>query len=115
MKTYLVNNLRGCEYDAIITLLDYEMQISACLKSIKMPPGKMGKLLIDTALCSGMNEYRFIEVFLNDDGTIDLNKYNYVNVDDGTLKKANGIIKEQPIFLKNSVLTKSQIEKLLNS
>lgn len=113
MKTYLINNLKECKYDAVVTLLDYETQISTCLKSIQTSPGKTGTLLIDTALCSGMNEYRFIETFLDNNGRIDLKQYRYVNVSDDILKKSNDILKENPTFLKNSVLSKSEIEKLL--
>lgn len=112
MKLYLINSLKKDGFDTIITLLDYETQISRCLKSIRMSPDKTRKLLIDTILCSGMNEYRFIETTLNEDGTIDLNHYNYVNVNDGILKKANEILKYQPAFLKKSVLTESQIKKI---
>ncbi len=113
MKLYLINSLKKDGFDAIITLLDYQTQISRCLKSIRMsPPDKTRKLLIDTILCSGMNEYRFIETTLNEDGTINLNHYNYVNVNDDVLKKANEILKYQPDFLKNSVLPESQIKKI---
>lgn len=115
MKLYLINNLKKDGFDAIITLLDYQTQISRCLKSIRMSPDKTRKLLIDTILCSGMNEYRFIETTLNEDGTINLNHYNYVNVDDDVLEKANGILKYQPAFLKNSVLPESQINKIAQS
>lgn len=115
MKPYLINNLKKDGFDAIITLLDYQTQISRCLKSIRMSPDKTRKLLIDTILCSGMNEYRFIETTLNEDGTINLNHYNYVNVNDDVLKKANEILKYQPVFLRNSVLTESQIKKIVQN
>ena len=112
MKQYLINSLKKDGFDAIITLLDYQTQISRCLKSIRMSPDNTRKLLIDTILCSGMNEYRFIETTLNEDGTIDLNHYKYVNVNDNVLKKANEILKYQPDFLKKSVLSESQIKKI---
>lgn len=112
MEQYLINSLEKDGFDVIVTLLDYETQISRCLKSIRMSPDKTRKLLIDTILCSGMNEYRFIETTLNEDGTIDLNHYNYVNVNGDVLKKANEILKYQPAFLKKSVLTESQIKKM---
>ena len=114
MKTYLINNLQKDGFDAIITLLDYQTQISRCLKSIKISSDKTRKLLIDTVLCSGINEYRFIETTLNEDGTINLNHYNYVNVSDDVLKKANEILKYQPTFLKNSVLPESQIKDIIS-
>lgn len=112
MEQYLINSLKKDGFDTIITLLDYETQISRCLKSIRLSPDKTRKLLIDTILCSGMNGYRFIETTLNDDGTINLNHYKYVTVNDGVLKKANEILKYHPDFVKNSVLPESQIEKI---
>lgn len=115
MKLYLINSLKKDGFYAIITLLDYRTQISRCLKSIRMSPNKTGKLLIDTILCSGMNEYRFIETTLNENGEINLNHYNYVNVDNDILKKANEILKYQPDFLRNSVLPESQIKKIVQN
>ncbi|HEY4534054.1 MAG TPA: type II toxin-antitoxin system RnlB family antitoxin, partial [Fusobacterium sp.] len=65
--------------------------------------------------CSGMNEYRFIETTLNEDGTINLNQYKYVSVDSDVLEKANEILKYQSVFLENSVLPKSQIGKIIRN
>lgn len=115
MKKYLINNLNKSKFVFIITLLDYQTQISNCLKSIKIPTNKACKVLIDTALCSGINEYRFIETLASKDGMIDLNEYNYVNVSEDVINKANDIIKKQPAFLESSVLTESQIKKILES
>lgn len=115
MKQYLINRLDQSGFGSIITLLDYKTQISRCLKSIRMFPNGAEKLLIDTLLCSGMNEYRFIETTLNEDGIINLDKYDYVSVDDNILKKANEIVKTQPIFLENSILPKAQIRIIAES
>ena len=112
MKSYLINSLKQGGFNSIISLLDYQTQISRCLKSIRMSPNETGKLLIDTILCSGMNEYRFIETTLNEDGTINLNQYKYVSVDNDVLEKANEIVKYQSVFLRNSVLPESQIKKI---
>lgn len=118
MRTYTINNLKTDGFDAIITLLDYKTQISQYLKSIKLSPDNTRRILIDTILCSGINEYRFIETTLNDDGTINLNNHNYVNVTDDVLKKANDILKTEILkneiaFLNNSVLPESQIKKIV--
>ena len=112
MKQYLINSLEQSGFCSIITLLDYKIQISRCLKAIRMFPNETRKLLIDTLLCSGMNEYRFIETTLNEDGTINLDNYGYVSVNDEVLKKANEIVKSQPIFLENSILPEVQIRKI---
>lgn len=113
MKTYVINNLETNQFDTIITLLDYQTQISNCLKSINLSPRETRNVLIDTALCSGINEYRFIKTTLNEDGTINLNQYQYVTVTDDILKTANKILKHQPNALKNSVLPESQIQKII--
>ena len=113
--TILINSLKQGGFNSIITLLDYQTQISRSLKSIRMSPNETGKLLIDTILCSGMNEYRFIETTLNEDGTINLNQCKYVNVDNDVLEKANEIIKYQSVFLRNSVLSESQIKKIVQN
>lgn len=115
MKKYLINNLNKSKFVFIITLLDYQTQISNCLKSIKIPTNKVCKILIDTALCSGINKYRFIEALTSKDGVIDLSEYNYVNVSEDIINKANDIIKQKPTFLESSVLTESQIKKILES
>jgi len=60
-----------------------------------------------------MNEYRFIETNLSKDGTINLDKYSYVNVHNDVLKRANEIVKHQPVFLRNSVLPESQVRSLV--
>ena len=115
MKRYLINSLEQNSFGSIITMLDYKTQISRCLKSIRMFSNETGKLLIDTLLCSGMNEYRFIATTLKEDGTINLDNYAYVNVDDDVLKKANEIVKSQPIVLENSVLPEVQIRNIAES
>ena len=113
MKPYLINSLKQGGFNSIVTLLDYQTQISRYLKSIRMSPNETGKLLIDTILCSGMNEYRFIEAIV-EYGAINFNQYKYVSVDNDILDKANEIVRKYPIFLINSVLPETQIEKLLS-
>ena len=113
MKKYVINTLNKNGFDVIITLLDYQTDISRCLKTIHLSPDKTGNVLIDTVLCSGMNEYRFIETDLNEDGTINLDHCHYVSVDDNVLNTANGILNHNPASLKNSVLPMSQIRKII--
>lgn len=96
MEKYLINDLNISGYKKIITLLDYREKISACLKEIKLLSTFRGKILVDTALVSGINSYRFIEIEVNKD----------------ILKIANSIIKKEPVWLKNSILANSQKELL---
>ena len=115
MRPYLINTINTNGYGILITLLDYQTPISRCLKSITISPNIKGKILIDTVLCSGMNEYRFIETKLNEDGSINLDQYKYVTVDDELVKICNRIVKTQPLYLNNYVLTKSNKETILQS
>ncbi|WP_352417803.1 type II toxin-antitoxin system RnlB family antitoxin [Proteiniborus sp.] len=115
MKKYLVNKLDADNFSIIITLLDYETRISDCLKSVKVSSFGSKELLVDTALCSGLNKYRFIATTLNNDGTINVNEYKYVDVDSHILEKANEIIKNEPLRLNNSILTTTQINLLRNN
>ena len=101
-------------FGIMITLLDYETKISECLKSIKISPFDSKELLVDTALCSGMNKYRFIATKLNNDGTISINDSKYLDVNERVVEKANEILRQEPIRLKNSILTISQIKSLKN-
>lgn len=112
MKTYLVNKLDIDSFRLIITLLDYETKISSCLKSINIPSFVGEKVLIDTALCSGMNEYRFISTTITNDGFINIGDYKYINVNSKILKIANEIICREPLHLNNSILTITQINSL---
>ncbi|WP_237036836.1 type II toxin-antitoxin system RnlB family antitoxin [Mediannikoviicoccus vaginalis] len=115
MTNYLINDLNLSGYNNIITLLDYKEKISACLKNIKQLPLPGGKVLVDTALVSGLNSYRFIEVKIDQDGTLDLNQYAYVMVNDAIIDKANSIINTEPAWLNNSILTNSQKKLIATS
>lgn len=112
MRKYLINNLDIDNFSMIITLLDYETKISECLKSVRVSSFDSKELLVDTALCSGMNDYRFIATTLNNDGTININDYRYIDVNPLILEKANEIIRYEPISLNNSILTIPQINSL---
>lgn len=122
-KLYLINQFpvnksKKDGFSTIITLLDYKTQISKALRYIKLSSEQINntkKVLIDTVLCAGRNQYRFIETNVNEDRTINIDDYKYIAVSDDTLEKANNILKSHPEYVKNSILTESQIEKLLQN
>ena len=112
MNNYLINDVNTDEFRKIITLLDYEMKISDVLKSINLSSLEGEIILIDTALVSGINEYRFIESKVNEKGYLDLNEYRYIDVDRDVLEIANSIIRDNPSKLNNSILTIPQKKKI---
>ena len=107
-RKYLITKLIKNYFDSIVTLLDYDTQMTNQLKKITILSKKNGKVLIDALLYSGLDQYRFIEMNIDD-------KYNYVILDQALEKTANDIIKKHPIQLKNSILTQSQIDQILNN
>lgn len=118
INQFPVNKSKKDGFSTIITLLDYETQISKALRYIKLSSEQINntkKVLIDNVLCAGMNQYRFIETNVNEDRTINIDDYKYIAVSDDTLEKANNILKSHPKYVKNSILTESQIEKLLQN
>lgn len=116
LEISVINRLEENNYNVLITLLDYQLPVSRCLKSIKIYPRNVKKVLIDTVLCTGLNKYRFIEAPLNNDGTINLNNYKYVSIEKKNLEqKANEIVKNQPLYLKNSILPESQINLIMQN
>lgn len=118
INQFPVNESKKDGFSTIITLLDYETQISKALRYIKLSSEQINntkKVLIDTVLCAGMNQYRFIETNVNEDRTINIDNYKYIAVSDDALEKANNILKSHPEYVKNSILTESQIKKLLQN
>lgn len=104
---FLVTILENSEFDILITLLDYETSILDVFKYINLP-STSGKIIIDTLLSQGMSTYRFLETDI-----VDLKgNARYINVSDDCLNIANMIIRSQPVFLENSILTQSQIQAL---
>ncbi|MFA5577355.1 MAG: type II toxin-antitoxin system RnlB family antitoxin [Tissierellaceae bacterium] len=114
MYDYLINSLETIKFEKLITLLDYDKKLSDVLKSINLSSLEGKTILVDTALVSGMNRYRFIESKVTDEGYLNLNEYRYVDVDLNILEFANDIIRNNPNKLKNSILTIPQKNKINN-
>lgn len=111
MENFIITELKK-DYKVLITLLNYEVLISKCLKEIKLNDKTEQKILVDTLLCSGENEYRFIEI-ITKNGIIDTEEYKYIEVDNNIKKIANDIIKTNKNAIENSILTKKQKRNLI--
>lgn len=96
-RKYLITKLIKNYFDSIATLLDYDTQMTNQLKKITILSKKNGKVLIDALLYSGLDQYRFIEMNIDENGKIITDKYNYVILDQALEKTANDIIKKHPI------------------
>lgn len=111
MSTYNIEELQNSKYSHIVTLLNYEISISNYLKEIKdkFNYNNDSQVLIDTALISGMNEYRFIEL------TDNINYLNYIQPDNETIQNANKILSKFKNNLKNSILSSNQSSSILSN
>lgn len=103
-------------YNYIITLLDYRIPISKYIKHIKLSKDiSKGVFLIDTALCSGINEYRFILYEPSKSDELINDKISYVEVSPYLENVANSILKGNEIYVKNSILPNDTILRLINN
>lgn len=100
-------------YDYLITILDYEISLSIILKNIKFSCFKFGKCIVDTMLKIGDCKYRFIELDILNDGSILVDNAEYVKVNNELEEKANSILLNYPNCIKNSLLTKKEINIFL--
>jgi len=111
---YVINDIKEVEAKKIITLLDYEIKLSDVLKSINLSSLKGKTVLIDAALVSGINKYRFIESTVNDSGYLNLSEYRYIDVGLDLLELADSILRDNPSKLNNSILTAPQKKQISN-
>lgn len=92
MEKYLFHSIMNSEYLGIVTILDYEIRLSTYLSELVLPSCFKGKkALVDLALKSGLDEYRFVEFDVDDNGKIILNSNSYIKV-------SKDIEKQQIVF-----------------
>ena len=116
MEKLYINNLNDSKYVALITVLDYEISVSKYLKqlSFEISPNKPEHVLVDLALKTGIDKYRFVEFDINESGKIELDTYKYVSVNTFYETLSNNFLKDKKEIVLNSILTDSQINQLLN-
>ncbi|CUP37882.1 Uncharacterised protein [Catenibacterium mitsuokai] len=115
MEKLYVNTLNDSKYIALITVLDYEILLSKYLKllSFEVSPNKPEHVLVDLALKTGIDKYRFVEFDINESGKIELDSYKYVSLNTFYEILANNFLKDRKEIVLNSNLTDSQKNQLL--
>ena len=115
MQKLCVNMLNDSRYIALITVLDYEILVSKYLKqlSFEASPNKPEHVLVDLALKTGIDKYRFVEFDINESGKIELDSYKYVSLNTFYEILANNFLKDRKEIVLNSNLTDSQKNQLL--
>jgi len=113
MNNFIITDITSSsDFDKLITLLDYRIQISDYLKRIDVRAYKE-YVLIDAALISGLGSYRYLKVKIDENFRLDINKIEYIFPDSSMQKIANSILKNNRKYLENSVLSEKQIKEIL--
>lgn len=114
MEKYLFHSIVNSEYLGIVTILDYEIRLNSYLSELVLPPCLKGKkALVDLALKSGVDEYRFVAFDVDVNGKIILNSNSYIKVSKEIEKMANCYLQQKSDIVNNSFLSDTQKQKIL--
>lgn len=91
-----------------VPLLYYQKPISDQLEDIYEPFNE--RIIVDCALVSGLNEYRFLLATIKDGHVTDT---TYLEPSDELIKRANSELARYPKYVKHSVLSNAQINTIL--
>lgn len=116
MEKFMFHQMNDTTYIGMITVLDYEISLKKCLAHISFSPeiGGKRKIIVDLALKCGMNQYRFVEFNINDDGKIIWNSNQYIMPNSNIVNLANIFLKEKNEVVTNSMLPKTKKNEVLN-
>ena len=113
MEKYLFHSISNSEYLGIVTVLDYEMRLNSYLSELVLPSFKGKKALVDLALKSGLDEYRFVAFDVDNQGKIILSTNSYIKVSKDIEKVANSFLQQRSDIVNNSFLTDTQKREIL--
>lgn len=94
----------------IVPLLYYQKSISNQLEDIYEPFND--RVIMDCALVSGMNEYRFLLASIKDGHVTDT---SYLEPSEELIKRANQELAKYPKYVKHSVLSNAQVDSILKN
>lgn len=97
----------------IVTLTEYQTNMTEILNRIELPELKNKTVIIDTAIYTGLNDCRFIQATLNDQGRV--SSHRYTAVSNKVEHMANRLFKRHFPLITKSVLTQKQIKKIKSS
>lgn len=116
MEKLTFYKLSNEKYIGIITILDYEIRLNNCLSELSFLPDENNreKVIVDLALKSGDNQYRFVEFNVDSRGKIILGSDKYVNVTNDIKITANRLLKKKKEIILNSILPDSKKKEILS-
>ena len=113
MEKYLFHSISNSENLGIVTVLDYEIRLNSYLSELVLPSFKGKKALVDLALKSGLDEYRFVAFDVDDQGKIILSTNSYTKVSKDIEKVANCFLQQRSDIVNNSFLTDTHKKEIL--
>lgn len=113
----LYNRIKDDVYLSILTIADFEVSVQKLLSDLLLNVNnkKQRKVIVDMVLKTGLNEYRFLEYDVANDGRIILDSSKTVNLGEDLINLANSFIQEKKDILKNSMLSTAEKERLLTN
>lgn len=117
MEKVVYNTIMDKKYIGIVTILDYETSVCKCLSSVQVDTKNRNerKVIVDLVLKVGVNESRFVEYDVTNDGEIVWNTGKYVTPNEDIVKLANSFIQQKKDILANSMLSNAAQAMLLKS
>lgn len=94
----------------IVPLLYYQKSISDQLKDIYEPFND--RVIVDCALVSGLNEYRFLLATITNGYVADT---TYLEPSEELITRANQELTKYPKYVKHSVLSNAQVDSILKN
>lgn len=114
MKQYSFHEIENSDIYGVLSIIDYESTVRSILEQITFPSSKQDRrIVVDLALKSGMNQYRFLLLELSKAGKIIWNGNSYYKAPTCIEHWANIFLKEQKEFVENSVLSNRTAKKIL--
>lgn len=103
-------------YIGMVTVLDYEISLKKCLSELVFPPAGNNerKVIVDLALKTGINKYRFAVFNISAEGKIAWNSSEYVLPGSNMVYLANHYLKEQSEIIENSMLPGIKKQELIS-
>lgn len=115
MRKFTTTILNDINYICLLTALDCEINFNDILNKLCFGSSKKDrKVLIDLALSNGINEHRFIEVDIDSKGKAKISDARNINPSTDLLAMANCALKHESKVVKNSILSESQKQMILN-
>lgn len=114
---FVYNQIEDENYLGILTILNYEISIEKILQGIRFSADNKNrrKIIVDTALKTGMNKYRFIVYDVNNNGKVLFGDSEYLTPCESIVNSANSFLKEHPRIIEYSMLSLAEKEMLLNN